>query len=70
MSALKEQHERELRRLREQSQGKEGRLDAVGGEGLERTQDQERLEEEVAKVGRLDFTAGFLYPMRFAVKFV
>lgn len=72
VAALKEQHDRELRRLRDESERKErdsdGELDAgraarSGSEGrrldLERTQDQERL-EEVAKVGRLDLFLGFI----------
>lgn len=54
VAALKEQHDRELRRLRSHS---DGELDA-GSDGhrldLEQTEDRQRLEEEVAKVGRLD----------------
>lgn len=74
VAALKEQHDRELRTLRDESEPRGGRdsngeLDAgrpapSGSEGrrfdLERTQERENLEEEVAKVGRLDLRLGFI----------
>lgn len=75
VATLKEQHDRELRRLRDENEqrrrGEElpkerdwngafdaGRTAQSGSEGrrlnLERTQDRQRVEEEVAKVERLD----------------
>lgn len=81
VAALKEQHDRELRRLRDESEQRQrgeelpeerdlnggfdaGRSAQSDSEGrrldLERTQDRERVEEEVAKVGRLDIVL-FLY---------
>lgn len=83
VAALKEQHDRELKRLRDHQSEKKERdpghepdagVSAPGGsEGrrldLERTQGRERLEEEVAKVGRLDFISWF-YPGGGSVKFV
>lgn len=52
VAALKEQHDRELRRLKERDSDGE----------VERTEDRERLEEEVAKVGRkLKFGQNHMY---------